>query len=283
MSSDLVAMAVGDFECLEDTADGTRFASTVPGKKHLARIALESSQEILEYFNAYYTIKYPFGKLDMLAIPDFAASAMENTAAIFYRERALLADSATASVTTRKDIAATISHEVAHQWFGDLVTMVVDDLWLNEVCDPDGNAPDGGDPPEWNTPSTARARRRRPSTSIAPIDPPIHRANARTYRVARRHLVLQKVRCCMVEHYVGPDRSGRRQRVLEAHVRQRDVRRLLVDDRDDGGQAGRSRSRPSSISLARGRRRHRLTCTPRDGRERPPRTLHDSPGADGPT
>ena len=69
----------------------------------------------------------------MVAVPDFAAGAMENTAAIFYRETALLADSATASVATRKDIASTIAHEMAHQWFGNLVTMRWwDDLWLNE-------------------------------------------------------------------------------------------------------------------------------------------------------
>jgi aminopeptidase N len=134
MSSYLVAMAVGDFECLEGAADGTPIRlCTPPGKKERGRLALEYAQEILTFYNAYYTIKYPFGKLDMLAVPEFAAGAMENTAAIFYRENALLADSATASMATRKDIAATVAHEVAHQWFGNLVTMQWwDDLWLNE-------------------------------------------------------------------------------------------------------------------------------------------------------
>lgn len=134
MSSYLVAMAVGDFECLEGAADGTPIrVCTPPGKKELGRIALESAQQILTFYNAYYAIKYPFGKLDMLAVPDFAAGGMENTAAIFYRETFLLADSATASIATRKDIAATVAHEMAHQWFGNLVTMQWwDDLWLNE-------------------------------------------------------------------------------------------------------------------------------------------------------
>ena len=134
MSSYLVAMAVGDFECLEGAAGRVplRVCAT-PGKQELGRLALEMTGEILTFYNRYYDIKYPFGKLDMVAIPDFAAGAMENTAAIFYRETDLLADATTASPATRKNIAAVIAHEVAHQWFGDLVTMRWwDDLWLNE-------------------------------------------------------------------------------------------------------------------------------------------------------
>ena len=96
MSSYLVAMAVGDFKCLDGAADGIpiRICAT-PDKKDLGRIALESAQQILKFYNSYYAIKYPFGKLDVVAVPDFAAGAMENTAAIFYRETDLLADSAT--------------------------------------------------------------------------------------------------------------------------------------------------------------------------------------------
>ncbi|MDO8795783.1 MAG: M1 family metallopeptidase, partial [Vicinamibacterales bacterium] len=153
MSSYLVAMAVGDFECLEGAADRTPIrVCTPPGKKELGRIALESAQQILTFYNAYYTIRYPFGKLDMLAVPDFAAGAMENTAAIFYRETSLLADSATASVATRKDIAATVAHEMAHQWFGNLVTMEWwDDLWLNEgFATWMETRPMAASKPEWN-------------------------------------------------------------------------------------------------------------------------------------
>ena len=153
MSSYLVAMAVGDFECLEGAADLTPIrVCTPPGKKELGRIALESAQQILTFYNAYYAIKYPFGKLDMLAVPDFAASAMENTAAVFYRETALLADSATASVATRKNIAATVAHELAHQWFGNLVTMQWwDDLWLNEgLATWMETRPMAASKPEWN-------------------------------------------------------------------------------------------------------------------------------------
>jgi len=133
MSTYLVAIAVGDFQCLETSADNIpiRICAT-PDKKALGRIALESSREILRFLNRYHTIKYPFGKLDVVAVPDFAAGAMENTAAIFYRESSLLAAN-DASVTTRKNVANTLAHEIAHMWFGDLVTMTWwDDLWLNE-------------------------------------------------------------------------------------------------------------------------------------------------------
>src|SRR5262249_44943023 len=87
MSTYLVAMAVGDFQCREGAADGIpiRICAT-PDKKQLGRIALESAQHILRFYDGYFGMKYPFGKLDVVAAPDFAAGAMENTAAIFYRE-----------------------------------------------------------------------------------------------------------------------------------------------------------------------------------------------------
>jgi len=134
MSSYLVAMAVGDFACLERTAEGIpiRICAT-PDKKELGRIALDAAAQILTFYNRYYSIKYPFGKLDSVAVPDFAAGAMENTAAIFYREVDLLADEKTASVENVQRIWEVLAHEMAHQWFGDLVTMRWwDDLWLNE-------------------------------------------------------------------------------------------------------------------------------------------------------
>jgi aminopeptidase N len=134
MSSYLVAMAVGDFACLERSAEGIpiRICAT-PDKKELGRIALDAAAQILAFYNRYYSIKYPFGKLDAVAVPDFAAGAMENTAAIFYREVDLLADEKTASVGNVMRIWDVLAHEMAHQWFGDLVTMRWwDDLWLNE-------------------------------------------------------------------------------------------------------------------------------------------------------
>ena len=134
MSTYLVALAVGYFECAEGSADAIpiRICST-PDKKAQTGFALEAAQQILGYYNRYYAVKYPFKKLDVVAVPDFAAGAMENTGAIFYRETLLLADPRSASVGVRKSIALVLAHEMAHQWFGDLVTMQWwDDIWLNE-------------------------------------------------------------------------------------------------------------------------------------------------------
>ena len=155
MSSYLVAMAVGDFRCLDAAQDGVpiRVCAT-PDKIALGSIALDAGRQILKFYNSYYAIKYPFGKLDLVGVPDFAAGAMENTAAIFFREQDLLADDKTASVETRKDIASTIAHEMAHQWFGDLVTMQWwDDLWLNEgFATWMQNHPLAPWKPDWNVP-----------------------------------------------------------------------------------------------------------------------------------
>jgi len=133
MSTYLVALTVGDFECNEGSADGipVRICAT-PDKKHLTGFALEAARQQIEFFNRYYTIRYPFKKLDVVAVPDFAAGAMENTAAIFYRETLLLAEP-DASVEARKNIAKVLAHEIAHQWFGNIVTMQWwEDIWLNE-------------------------------------------------------------------------------------------------------------------------------------------------------
>ena len=134
MSSYLVALLVGDFVCREGSSDGTpiRVCST-PDKRDLTGFALEAATQQLKFYNAYFGIKYPFGKLDIIGVPDFSAGAMENIGAITFRERLLLIDPATASIGAKKRVAGIISHEIAHQWFGDLVTMKWwDDIWLNE-------------------------------------------------------------------------------------------------------------------------------------------------------
>jgi aminopeptidase N len=155
MSTYLVAMAVGDFQCLAGAQDNVpiRICAT-PDKKDLGQIALESAQYILRFYDTYFSIKYPYGKLDVVAVPDFAAGAMENTAAIFYRETDLLADTRTASVATRRTVASVLAHEMAHQWFGDLVTMEWwDDIWLNEgFATWMANHPLAAWKPEWNVP-----------------------------------------------------------------------------------------------------------------------------------
>jgi aminopeptidase N len=134
MSTYLVAMIVGDFVCRSGASEGTpiRVCST-PDKLGLTQFALEATEQQLAFYNGYFGIKYPFGKLDIIAIPDFAAGAMENAGAITFRERLLLVDPERASRGVLKNVASIISHEIAHQWFGNLVTMKWwDDIWLNE-------------------------------------------------------------------------------------------------------------------------------------------------------
>jgi aminopeptidase N/puromycin-sensitive aminopeptidase len=134
MSSYLAALVVGNFEYIEGEADGIpiRVYST-PGKKEMGKFALESAEHILSYYDKYFNIKYPYGKLDLIGLPDFSAGAMENTGCITFREVILLIDEKQGSVDLKKTIASVIAHEMAHQWFGDLVTMKWwDDIWLNE-------------------------------------------------------------------------------------------------------------------------------------------------------
>jgi aminopeptidase N len=134
ISTYLVAMIVGDFVCRSGAAGATpiRICST-PDKLGLTAFALDAAQQQLPFFNAYFGIPYPFGKLDIVAVPDFAAGAMENAGAITFRERLLLVDPQRSSLAARKRVASVISHEIAHQWFGNLVTMKWwDDIWLNE-------------------------------------------------------------------------------------------------------------------------------------------------------
>ena len=134
MSTYLVAVAIGDWQCLERNVEGTPVrVCSVPEKKDLGHFGLEVAAQSLHFYNQWFGIKYPFGKLDMVAIPDYEWGGMENTAAIFYRDSALLLDDANSSVFTRQGHASTIAHEIAHQWFGDLVTAAWwDDIWLNE-------------------------------------------------------------------------------------------------------------------------------------------------------
>jgi aminopeptidase N len=134
MSCYLVAIVVGDFEYIEGSADGIPirvYAS--PGKKQLGTFALDAAENIMAYYNRYFAIKYPYGKLDLVGLPDFSPGAMENTCCITFRELLLLLDEKNAAIDLKKTVASVIAHEMAHQWFGDLVTMEWwNDFWLNE-------------------------------------------------------------------------------------------------------------------------------------------------------
>jgi aminopeptidase N len=134
MSTYLVAFLVGDFQCTEGKSDGVPIrACSTPDKVALTKFALESAKYVLHYYDNYFGIKYPMPKLDMVALPDFEAGAMENFGCITYRETDLLTDSKTGDIPSRKRVAVVVAHEMAHQWFGDMVTMQWwDNLWLNE-------------------------------------------------------------------------------------------------------------------------------------------------------
>lgn len=134
MSCYLVAFVIGNFEYIEGSADNIPIrVYTSPGKKQLATFALTVAEESIRYYDQYFGIKYPYGKLDMIGLSDFGPGAMENTGCITYREAFLMLDERRAPVETKKFVASVIAHEIAHQWFGDLVTMQWwDDIWLNE-------------------------------------------------------------------------------------------------------------------------------------------------------
>ncbi len=136
MSTYLVAFVVGPFdETAPVDVDGVPLRVVFPrGKGHLTAVALEAGEFALRFFADYFDIAYPGDKLDMIAVPDFAAGAMENLGCITYRESALLVDSAQASLPEIERVAKVVAHEIAHMWFGDLVTMQWwEGIWLNEA------------------------------------------------------------------------------------------------------------------------------------------------------
>jgi puromycin-sensitive aminopeptidase len=135
MSTYLLAFIVGEFEATEPVDAGTPLRVVhVPGKRELTGWAKQIGAFSLKFFADYYGIPYPGDKLDLIAIPDFAAGAMENLGAITFRETALLADDSTASRAELERVADVVAHENAHMWFGDLVTMRWwNGIWLNEA------------------------------------------------------------------------------------------------------------------------------------------------------
>ncbi|KAM3294998.1 hypothetical protein ACQJBY_037701 [Aegilops geniculata] len=135
MSTYLVAIVVGLFDYIESsTLEGTKVrVYTQVGKTSQGKFALDVGVKSLDLFKDYFATPYPLPKLDMIAIPDFAAGAMENYGLVTYRESALLYDEQLSSASNKQQVAITVAHELAHQWFGNLVTMEWwTHLWLNE-------------------------------------------------------------------------------------------------------------------------------------------------------
>ncbi len=133
MSTYLVFFGVGEFEFTRDTKDPRVRAVTLPGMKSYAKFGLEFGRKSLAFSEAYYSIAYPLPKMDLIAIPDFAFGAMENWGAITFRENLLLHYPDITSKSGEERICEVIAHEIAHQWFGNLVTPTDwKYLWLNE-------------------------------------------------------------------------------------------------------------------------------------------------------
>ena len=136
MSTYLVAMVVGPLEITSVVdVDGIDLRVVhVPGKGDLTGFAIDVASFCLRWFQNYYGIAYPGDKVDLVALPDFAAGAMENLGCITFRENLLLVDPASATQPERQVVADVVAHELAHMWFGDLVTMRWwNGIWLNEA------------------------------------------------------------------------------------------------------------------------------------------------------
>ncbi|MHB8295304.1 MAG: M1 family metallopeptidase, partial [Acidimicrobiales bacterium] len=143
MSTYLVAFVVGPLQQTLPERSGTAGAGTSgvvlsvwhpAGRSELAGFALEAAEHALGFFSSWFSLPYPGRKLDLIAVPDFAFGAMENLGAVTFREQALLVDPELATSAELERVASTVAHELAHMWFGDLVTMRWwNGIWLNEA------------------------------------------------------------------------------------------------------------------------------------------------------
>lgn len=135
MSTYLLAFVAGELKYLESsTKNGVRVRTyaTAGNVKH-TEFALECAKQTLDFYDEYFAIRYPLSKCDLIALPDFAAGAMENWGCITFREQSLIVDPRNTSLDLKQYVANVIAHELTHQWFGNLVTMRWwNDLWLNE-------------------------------------------------------------------------------------------------------------------------------------------------------
>ncbi|KAL6846320.1 hypothetical protein ACP4OV_023768 [Aristida adscensionis] len=135
MSTYLVAIVVGLFDYIERvTPEGTRVrVYTQVGRSNQGKFALDVGVKSLNFYKDYFGTPYPLPKLDMVGIPDFSSGAMENYGLVTYREVSLLFDEESSAESNKQGVAITVAHELAHQWFGNLVTMEWwTHLWLNE-------------------------------------------------------------------------------------------------------------------------------------------------------
>lgn len=137
MSTYLVAFVVSDFECVSSVTSDNITVNVCGRPEAILRgegnFALEVSTKVIPYYEQSYNIPYPLSKCDHFALPDFAIGGMENWGLITYRETALLYNNVTGNLADKQRVGEVVSHELAHQWFGDIVSpQWWNDLWLNE-------------------------------------------------------------------------------------------------------------------------------------------------------
>ena len=227
MSTYLVAFLVGDFKCSSGEQDGValRVCST-PDKVALTPYGLSVAKYVLHYYNNYFGIPYPLKKLDLIALPDFEAGAMENFGAITFRETDLLIDPKTTTDGAMENVGLVIAHEMAHQWFGDLVTMQWwNNLWLNEgFATWMENKPIAQMHPEWNIDQLVANSMN--GTLDLDAQPTTRAIRAKADTPDQINQMFDGIAygkagdvLLMVENYVGPEvfRKGV-QRYLEAHL-----------------------------------------------------------------
>ncbi|MHB2017298.1 MAG: M1 family metallopeptidase, partial [Candidatus Xenobia bacterium] len=180
MASYLVALVAGHLDTLSDTAGTLPIrVVTAPGKAKQGAYALHVLKQILPWYGDFFGVKYPLPKLDLIALPNSHNGAMENWGCITFDESELLFDPQQSSHDVEQDVYSTVSHEVAHQWFGDLVTMEWwDDLWLNEAfANFMSDTVTDRFNPAWEVwLSSSRARAAAMSLDALPATHPIHQA-----------------------------------------------------------------------------------------------------------
>jgi aminopeptidase N len=161
MPSYLVSAATGHFDVLEGRAAGVPLRIlTAPGKRELARYAMSVTRQVLPYYTQYFGVPFALPKLDQLAVPSVRQGAMEDWGLISYSEDSLLFDPARSGPENRREVYTVLAHEIAHQWFGDLVTAASwEEIWLNEAFATwlENKTTDRFNP-EWKLPLQNRAR-----------------------------------------------------------------------------------------------------------------------------
>ena len=213
MPTYLVAVSVGQFDALEDSVDGIPLRIlTAQGKKAEARYAMDVTKKVLAYYHEYFGVPFELPKLDQIAVPGVRDGAMEDWGFISYNESNLLYNPANSSIDTKQRVFEVIAHEIAHQWFGDLVTAASwDEIWLNEAFATwMANKASTRFNPDWEVPLNQLLRRQRvmrgdagPATRAIRSGPVYETAvfdvfDGVTY--TKGGAVLE-----MIETYVGPE------------------------------------------------------------------------------